>query len=813
MSALIVSVLIILLVLVSTAIVWYGIQPILRSLGEEDGTGGPGTLASTTTCINANLRIVSCTVNTTNHLISVLIQRGASEGKIDGVKLAFTLENEIRVVNTSLIPEPLETKVYTLVDPELAQASSVDASVFIGGAGCGLTGSPALCSSGQVDETAPLINAANCSNNIDDDGDGFTDYPMDSGCGGSIGTSELGGPTPTETFAFTWRNRNNGPSNLLSVVWYNIYSYGTGCPECTETTAQQLKAQLDALPAGKPKAIAGFTSAEHRRMLFANSSDLDPIDPVTGLPQNCTDAYGTHHCIWWDKGAAHVAQNITNTFTALKNLNASFDYFFIDFESTPSSWSVGSTIGNAQQAARWRAIENDPRFIPIAQKLGFTNLSTVHNWNTPNNINHLLWNVIIKHTTNNYLNIAFTTPLLTLYPNLKISNYASSYNDNILCPFYLEDTNGHGGFCVSNPNLQSGPLIFGNYQGTEVYGWLGQIATRPESRPVPEFDASPFHSFLYTVNERRSSHLNAPTIRDIPWVQDKHYPGFGIDSNLPAIFYSGTDLYEEGIFHILLTDVDSLFYWNELNSSSENNELSGALKEFDAIAGFSDKRTLLSGDTDANPYEPFELVNWTADYILSGMETGGRKVWRFTPNKDNGAPFTFSSNISDFLVAENSTGVYFRTGQSDIFIPQGIIWRPQNPASKQGFWIVQPRNAPNPVETHVNSAPKISISQAPSSYAQIQIFNVSGGLTFVSLNFNVVTYRDDASPNANMTIVPIYQQSGPITATISGNTTSQNQTVLVLLGVSPPSGTYIFRTNASDGRAATSTFTILKVVR
>jgi hypothetical protein len=99
------------------------------------------------------------------------------------------------------------------------------------------------------------------------------------------------------------------------------------------------------------------------------------------------------------------------------------------------------------------------------------------------------------------------------------------------------------------------------------------------------------------------------------------------------------------------------------------------MKEFDILANYKGKKTLVTN-----------ITWWGDDYVLTGMHSKGRNVWRFTPSEES-VTSTYEGIVNNSLV--------FKTSKARITIPQGVIYT-GNGCSVRGYWIIQPDSAPKP---------------------------------------------------------------------------------------------------------------------
>ncbi|MEK6898968.1 MAG: hypothetical protein AABW79_02640 [Nanoarchaeota archaeon] len=512
------------------------------------------------------------------------------------------------------------------------------------------------CSYRPYDDGGKRKNSGSsfCSDGLDNDSDGLTDL-VDPGCSDANDNSEEDSLQRERLYAYGWDSNARGYNNILPMVNFFPFSVGTGNPPLwPQTTPESAKAILDTYPEGHRVMILFQLGLYHD--LLSNN----PEDKCLNQNRELTN----FSCIWWDNGVANVSAEVDSFFANYSAIGGEVDSVIIDFERGFGNFQIGSNLSDSEVVERWDAIQNDPRtreeIIPL---IGFDDLTSVSNFFSGGD-NYHIWNAVQVARLNKFLNVAFYEPVKRYYPNVNASNYESSFNGAVECPVPLKDINGHGGYCLNVPNAnQAGPRIFGTHQGTQAYGWLGQI-TRPGREPGNgTYELTPFNSFRYSVNQVRAAKLNSDAGL-MPWIAFRSYTGDGPDR--PIVAMGNTDYYQESVMHIILLDPDNLIFFNPGVSREDNELVSNIISETNNLVGFSDRRSLVS-----------EMADWDADYVLSGIESGGRKVWRFTPK-------------SEFELDESSDDVIIRTSRVKISFDSAVIF-PSN-VSQKGLWIVQDVN-------------------------------------------------------------------------------------------------------------------------
>lgn len=212
-------------------------------------------------------------------------------------------------------------------------------------------------------------------------------------------------------------------------------------------------------------------------------------------------------------------------------------------------------------------------------------------------------------------------------------------------------------------------LHVGTHQARAIYGVLGQLDNRRVTDGRfggngPRYGRGPFQAFRLSVNTMRSMVLSSD-VPVQPWIPHKGYEKSLIRES---------DLYQEMLFHVGLCNPDVFLYWNawprgENPGFSRDRVVDDCLRRLTELVGAADRRTLVR-----------ELAPWDGAYLLSGMNAGGRSVWRFTPDLPDGVTREGS------LVRESPP--VFRVGDVEVTIPGGRVHRPEREVSTVGYWVV-----------------------------------------------------------------------------------------------------------------------------
>jgi len=503
-----------------------------------------------------------------------------------------------------------------------------------------------------------VMNLTQCEDNIDNDNDGLPDW-LDPGCFYSDNLQEQGESEFSEEFvAYSWSDHalTEGIENIVPFYWLrgnNIGAFGSN------QVAQEAKEATDAMPQGE-KAI--FIWNDLARDI--NTNDLDVVINSQGETQGHTTQGGNfvpYRDVWWENGRADVKNQINSFFEEYKQIGGEVDVIILDVEVGMSNWALNniantkyeSSLDDQNRIDYYLAIQNDPRYSEIQQELSFSDILYVANYldfrNTAHEYDYLEWNELMYDRLSEFYKESIYNPIKSNYPSIRLNEYNHHYWSD---DFPVPDRNGHPIY------LRGDGTHTGTYQTRAIYGQGGNVYGGRPPEGVDDYPYTKFNSFRYHVNQIRSVALSSD-VPFAPWISHKGWQDSILRDN---------DYYQELIYHTVLTNLGYFLYWNPPNAiipaDQEDDQLvSNLLKKSDKLIGYSGKNTLVS-----------DISEWTDDYVLSGMESGGRKVWRLTfegdINVDEGEDLTFSTN--DFEIA----------------FPEGVIYESQY--SSQGYWVIQP---------------------------------------------------------------------------------------------------------------------------
>lgn len=391
----------------------------------------------------------------------------------------------------------------------------------------------------------------------------------------------------------------------------------------------------------------------------------------------------TENYIWWDNGTTELANLLDAFLQAYQNLGGQLDYIIGDYEKSMSIWALNT--GEEPIATKFDSIVNDPRYQteirPGLENLGFVfptdptinELFYVYRyWDNPpqdgTQLSHYIWNNLMDQRKDGYLNQAIFEPARRYFPNVKYSNYNSMVKE---AKYKFIDNNGTkhylGGDNLSLAGTHSSPSLYGNLGA-------GLLTTSPPEDYPGDFLSTPFNSMLFDQQKYRPGVVSAEGHLVMPWVAWRGKINEGVA-------YGDTDYYNENILHIGLGNPDPFLFFNNSLSSTYSEEddtiFSNLMFELDELVGFEDRKSLIDSTMD-----------WGAKYILTGMEAGGRNVWRITP--DLSVP---GVTVENFLHSDKNKYIKFKIGDQIVKFPEGsYIYKPEKENSSFGYWVISPIN-------------------------------------------------------------------------------------------------------------------------
>lgn len=546
------------------------------------------------------------------------------------------------------------------------------------------------CTDWQDDKEESDMSLPACDDGMDNDGDGLIDYPIDDGCIDTLSAETAQAHTKDNLYAYAWDGQDTYTYVLRTAM---IASYHEN--EWRTNNVNILAQKLSEMPEGHRALIEwDLLGGNQPAGIGGDDPGYPPgADPIlfNNPGDRCKDASGQttpYPCPWLDAGVA-TAQQRYRTFLDAYTSNQqrpAIDVIILDMEMGFSIWSICTNPGanpDARCIARFNAIWNDPRSTTsglkaeLEQAIGpMTNFSSIYaRRGGPERGDDLVWDGIMGRMIVDYKEEASYDIAKTYYPSIKMSNYGDAH-------FSKQHSFPHR-LGINFTYYDSGDHL-GTHQGNYFYmGHFGVLCTNtagylywywdPTCAPHgTRYEDTAFNGLKYDVNLFHASAI-ASSHPHIPWISHKPY-----EDNLAR----NSDIYQEHIMHMTLNGADDFILWNPhgptATHATDDSDLlvENTLKEINLLAGFE----------GLQPLNNQRIENWNNDYVISGAQTGERKVWRVTPK-----------SMSAQLV-QTEENIIITTQENIITLPEGVLYVPQEGSvSSAGYWIIQPKNAAAPL--------------------------------------------------------------------------------------------------------------------
>ncbi|MBQ7768945.1 MAG: hypothetical protein IJ403_08705, partial [Oscillospiraceae bacterium] len=318
-----------------------------------------------------------------------------------------------------------------------------------------------------------------------------------------------------------------------------------------------------------------------------------------------------------------------------------------------------------------------------------------------------IWNTVMGIRIANYLNDAVYAPLAAEYPDAIMSDYQETDVDA-----WQKHMSASGG----KSWIAGNSIKVGNTSNHNSYQYRpdgnfykdsdgNAVYKNPTAYNEAVYEKSSYNMFAVDANRFKQYYASTDNKQLNAWIAEYDYnEGTGSASNTPY--------YAETILHIgMLNPQPFLVYM--YRSSFESQEaydermqvISQLLSELTRVAGYSDRK-------------PIETpVAWNDGFILSGMYTGGRNLWRITPDTTHGM------TVEDFLVTDEAPT--FSANGVTITFPQGRIIADSeiSVVGTCGYWVETPKDV-QPIYTYEDNRYANNPSYVEDfDYADGTIFN------------------------------------------------------------------------------------------
>jgi Domain of unknown function (DUF4082) len=307
---------------------------------------------------------------------------------------------------------------------------------------------------------------------------------------------------------------------------------------------------------------------------------------------------------------------------------------------------------------------------------------------------------------------AVTDPVKLYFPNAEVTHYDNYLIDYVNFPV----KNVYGDEVYAD-------TVAGTHLNPVLYGWCQNTLNNQLGTPLNRFKI-----FMHDVDLMRATRLTTPNVPIRPYIAWATYNWHRTEGNTglsetapletgPSVA-TQTQYYREMLYHIALEGADSFVLFaitppygatpiNQLTGQADIDLLGNIMKELDEIIGYPSRKPLLTSvmsrglspdDIATNPNPIYQ----DQKYVLSGMNAGGRNVWRVTCdlNTISQSAFKVSNSPLTFSVA----------GKTIVFPAGSAIYTPANSNGQAGYWVTSPTGT----RPTINNIPVIIAPAAPS---------------------------------------------------------------------------------------------------
>ena len=319
-----------------------------------------------------------------------------------------------------------------------------------------------------------------------------------------LAASTHGQPALHRAFwAWCWSAPATRDKNLYPMIWVRHADYANPAKIAAETRD---------LPQGK---VALFFWNGAASLL---SSRVDTCRTSAGKPT----AYPGP---WLCRGAVKLARQFTQFFQQYKAVGGRLNYLVLDYEAGITCWQISPAAAHA--------IETDPRFAGLAERLGFSNMQLIFRAG----VERRMWNLLAGRRVAQALNLAFYRPAQAIFPQVQASNFGG---DALLGMRIAPDVNGH---------YQLEDCIFGSAQSPAFYGTVGGLAHEKKGGRL--YGQSSFAALRYEILYLEAI-MRSSAKPVVPWI------GYWECAHTPR----AADYYRELVYQLALHGVNEFLYWN-----------------------------------------------------------------------------------------------------------------------------------------------------------------------------------------------------------------------------------------------------------
>lgn len=400
---------------------------------------------------------------------------------------------------------------------------------------------------------------------------------------------------------------------------------------------------LNSLPAGT-KGILNV-DLDFLEIAQGTAISFDGSKPITvALPsgQLLPDAG-----IWLEPGIDEVKSRVDAFFKQYQAQGGQLDFVVLDYSGILLTADVieknANQSGLSSLDEYLSLIESHADFPSLAAQLGFSDLSLMYDGTTQSIEHRQRWDAVMKDRVAAYLQDAFYNPIASYFPQSIVS----------ATDFYAHQIN----FPVADP-------AYGQQPRSNVVGNKQNIRLSNEGDAF-DVDGIQFKATAFNVLRKRLDDIKGASFSDqqalIPTILNK-----ASDSSV----LSGSDYYQEWLFHAGLIGAREFVYQNANSSAVDDGLVDKTLAEFKQYVGTTAFQPLSDAFND-----------WTQSYVLTGVSTDAGNIWRFTPDMSS----LGVQSINDLIVSYSPAS--FQLGNQQIVIPDAEIHTAAETVSSSGFWL------------------------------------------------------------------------------------------------------------------------------
>jgi len=383
-----------------------------------------------------------------------------------------------------------------------------------------------------------------------------------------------------------------------------------------------------------------------------------------------------------------------------KSIDGKLDGIILDIEFVGArGWELSKRI--SEDPLYYNKVVQHPMyattFRPLLEEHGFkfwTNITPetpeIFSADSRANDSHSrqVWDTVIRNRLSTYLNDAVTGPLLKYYPDAEVNDYQTG-------AMYgwqkrMDDT----GTTLSGGNRYTAGTS-SNFNSYAFRPSTGFFTTNgiPNYKKLPAFndvvfEETPFNQVMFDMKLYKDFYVADPNNQISSWIC-----GFNYNSSDGGNNYCKTPYYSELLYHIGMLDPQPfLGYITPQIADNRNTDFD---YYFEVIDDIMEELTRVAGYADRKPI--FIPTTWNDGFILSGMYSGGRNIWRLTPDLSGGM------TLDQFKVAGTTDPTFTYEGQTVTF-PGGKIIEDGKvrEVGSCGYWIETPKNVMPQVTSSVN---------------------------------------------------------------------------------------------------------------